>query len=231
MPGLSHQQKRQILVSQPLLSKLSESEIDTILTFSRIEYFPAGERIFEKDASGTNMMLVLRGSVKVSSMSLAGKEIVLNVINAGDILGEIAALDGGSRSGDAFAMTDCELLVLNRREVMPLLEKHPEICLRLIMKLCERLRRTSAQVEDLLFRHAGGRIAKALLDLSRHSGDPHVEERVLELHLSQSELGNMAGITRESVNKQLKQWRRAGILKLAKESIIIVDPEALEREV
>ena len=132
-------------------------------------------------------MIVLRGRVRISSISLAGKEIVLNIINAGEIVGEIATLDGGERSGDAVAMSDCELLVLNRRDFMPFLENHADICLMLIKILCQRLRHTSEQVEDLSFRHLEGRIAKALLQLSQRTGRPEVEGRLLELHPSQSD--------------------------------------------
>ena len=229
MIGPTYQEKRQIFERNFLLGKLSPSEIDALLRYSRVERYPAGEEIFAKGAPGNSMMIVLRGSVQIGSISLTGKEIVLNIISAGQIVGEIATLDGGERSGDAVAMSDCELLVLNRRDFMPFLENRADICLMLIKILCERLRRTSEQVEDLLFRHVEGRIAKALLQLSERSGRPDVDGRVLELHMSQSELGNIVGSTRESVNKQLMAWQRAGFVHLAKESIVILDAAALER--
>lgn len=225
----TYQEKRQIFVRHPVLGKLSEEEIDALLRYSRVEHYLAGQEIFAKGAPGNSMMLVLRGSVRISSISLAGKEIVLNIINPGEPVGEIAALDGGPRSGDAVAMSDCELLVLNRRDFMPFLEKHADICLMLIRILCKRLRRTSEQVEDLLFRHVEGRIAKALLQLSERSGRPDVDERILELHLSQSQIGNIAACTRESVSKQLTAWQRAGFIDLAKESIVIRDFAAIEQ--
>ncbi len=229
MPGPSHQEKRRIIAEHPLLGKLTETEIETLLRFSHVECYPAGEQIIAKDSPGNSMMLVLRGSIKVCSTSLNAKEIVLNVIDAGEIVGEMALLDGGPRSCDVVARSACELLVLNRRDFMPLLEKHADMCLMLITILCERLRHTSEQVEDISFRHAEGRIAKVLLQLSARFGRREVEERVFELHLSQSELGNMAGITRESVNKTLRSWERAGYVKLAKESIDILSPAALEQ--
>jgi CRP/FNR family transcriptional regulator, cyclic AMP receptor protein len=229
MTSLTHQEKRQIFERNFLLRRLNEKEIDTLLKYSRVEYYPVGHEIFAKGSPGDSMMLVLRGSVRISSISLTGKEIVLNIINAGEIVGEIATLDGGERSGDAVAMSDCELLVLNRRDFMPFLENHADICLMLIKILCQRLRRTSEQVEDLLFRHLEGRIAKALLQLSARSGRSEVEGHVLELHLSQSELGNIVGSSRESVNKQLQAWYRAGFIDLAKGSIVIRDAAAIEQ--
>jgi CRP-like cAMP-binding protein len=229
MVSVTYQEKRQIFERNLLLRKLSENEIDALLKYSRVEHYPVGQEIFAKGSPGDSMMLVMRGSVKISSISLAGKEIVLNIIKAGEIVGEIAVLDGGERSGDAVAMEDCELLVLNRRDFMPFLENHADICLLLIKILCKRLRRTSEQVEDLLFRHLEGRIAKALLQLSEQAGRPEVEGRMLELHLSQSELGNIVGSSRESVNKQLQAWHRAGFIDLAKGSILIRNPAAIER--
>lgn len=227
MAGLTHQEKRRIFEQNFLLGKLSGQEIEALLTYSRVERYPAGEEIFSKGSPPNTMMLVLQGSVRISSISLTGKEIVLNIINAGDIVGEIGMLDGGGRSGDAIAKTDCELLVLNRRDFMPLLDHHADMCLMLIRILCQRLRQTSEQVEDLLFRHLEGRIAKALLQISERSGRPDVEGRLLELHLSQSELGNMVGSSRESVNKQLQAWQRAGLIDIAKGTIVIRDAVAL----
>lgn len=229
MVGPTYQEKRLIFSQQPLLGKFSESEIDTLLKYSRVECYPQGEEILAKDSPANCMMLVLRGRVRVSSISVAGREIVLNIINPGGIVGEIGMLDGGVRSGDAVAMDDCELLVLNRRDFMPLLERHADICLMLIKILCEKLRRTSEQVEDLVFRDVEQRIAKALLQLCHRFGRADDASSSRELHLSQSELAHIIGITRESVNKQLKIWQRAGFIDLAKESIIIRNAAALEQ--
>jgi CRP/FNR family transcriptional regulator, cyclic AMP receptor protein len=223
MTGSTYEEKRQIFERNFLLGKLSPSEIDALLTYSRVERYPAGEEIFAKGSPGNSLMVVLRGRVRISSISLAGKEIVLNIIDAGEIVGEIATLDGGERSGDAVAIDDCELLVLNRRDFMPFLENRADICLMLIRILCQRLRHTSEQVEDVLFRHLEARIAKALLQYAVRDG------RLLVLHMSQSELANIVGSSRESVNKQLQAWHRAGFIDLAKGSIVIRDAAAIER--
>ena len=229
MLGPTYQEKRQIFERHFLLGKLGNDEIDALVTYSRVERYPAGEEIYPKGSLGQSMMAVLRGSAKMSSVSPEGKEIVLNIISAGQIFGEIALLDGGERSADAIAMTDCELLVLNRRDFMPVLENHADICLMLIRILCQRLRRTSEQVEDVLFRHLEARIAKALLNLAEHPGRPDIHGSALELHLSQSELGNIVGSSRESVNKQLQIWHKAGLIELAKGSIVIRNARAIEQ--
>jgi CRP-like cAMP-binding protein len=227
MPVASHEEKRKLFERHFLLGRLSGSEIDALLTYARVQRYRAGQEIFAKGSPGDSMMAVLRGHVKISSPSPDGKEIVLNIINEGEIFGEIALLDGKERTADAVAMTDCELLVLSRRDFLPFLERHVEICIALLGVLCERLRRTSEQVEDVLFRHLESRLAKALLWLARDGG--HDAARVMELKLSQREIGNIVGGTRESINKHLQAWRKSGIIAVDKGSIRIKDVDALER--
>ena len=228
MTGPTHEEKRQILEQDFLLGKLSRNEIDTLLAYSRVERYPAGEEIFAKGSPGQSMMVVLRGTAKMSSMSPDGKEIVLNIMHPGEIFGEIAILDGKERSADAVAMTDCDVLVVNRRDFLPMLEKHADMCMILLISLCQRLRQTSEQVEDILFRHLEARIAKALLHLAETTGLGRIQGLSVDLHISQRELANIAGGSRESVNKHLQTWQRAGLIDLSKGSILIRDLAAIE---
>jgi CRP/FNR family transcriptional regulator, cyclic AMP receptor protein len=229
MTGPTHDEKRQILEQDFLLGKLSHSEIDTLLAYSRVERYPAGEEIYAKGSPGQSMFVVLRGTAKMSSVSLDGKEIVLNIMHPGEIFGEIAILDGKERSADAVAMTDCDVLVVNRRDFLPMLEKHADMCMILLVTLCQRLRQTSEQVEDILFRHLEARIAKALLHLAEVAGLGRIQGSSVDLHISQRELANIAGGSRESVNKHLQNWQRAGLIDLSKGSILIRDIAAIER--
>src|SRR5206468_9851350 len=135
-------------------------------------HYPAGSEIYAKGSPGNSILAVVRGTAKMSSVSDEGKEIVFNIMHPGEIFGEIALLDGEERSADAIAMTDCELLVLRRRDFMPLLENRADICLILLRILCQRVRQTSEQVEDVLFRHLESRIAQASLHLAERA-DPH----------------------------------------------------------
>jgi CRP-like cAMP-binding protein len=201
-----------------------------LISYSRLERYPSGREIFAKGSPGQSLVAVLRGSIKISSLSNEGKEIVFNIINAGEIFGEIAVLDGEERSADATAMTDCELLVLNRRDFLHLLENRADLCMILLRILCQRLRQTSEQVEDVMFRHLESRLAKRLLHLAESAGLHGLQESTsVELHVSQRELGNMAGGSRESVNKILQSWHRQGLIDLGKASVFIRDIEALRR--
>jgi len=226
MTGPTQEEKRQIFERHFLLGKLSRDEIDTLLHYARVERYHAGDEIFAKGSPGQSMMAVLRGALKMRAISPEGKEIVFNIMNPGDCFGEIALLDGEERSADAIAMSDCELLVLNRRDFMPILEKRADICMILLRTLCQRLRQTSEQVEDVLFRHLESRVAKALLHLAGLHG---VQSLAVDLHLSQRELGSIAGGSRESVNKILQSWHKAGWIDLGKGTIVIRDLAAIER--
>jgi CRP/FNR family transcriptional regulator, cyclic AMP receptor protein len=222
----TYQEKRRLFEQHFLLGRLSRVEIDALLSYSRVDRYSGGREIFAKGSPGQSMMAVLRGSVKISSLSPDGKEIVFNNVHPGEVFGEIAMLDGEERTAIATAMEDCELLVLNRRDFMPLLEKHADICMILLRILCQRLRQTSEQVEDVLFRHLEARIAKTLVHLAHSTNrkDPPID-----LHMTQRDLANNVGGSRESVNKHLQCLHRAGVIDLAKGSIVIRDLVALER--
>src|SRR5690242_2586946 len=229
MAAPMHEQKRDLFQHHFLLGKLEPGEIDTLATRARVASYRAGQEIFAKGSPGRTMIAVLQGEVKIVSLSPTGKEVVLNVIHAGEVFGEIAVIDGKERSAGASATTDCDLLIIDRRDVLPIFERHPEICMMLMQVLCQRLRRTSEQVEDILFRSLEARVAKALLQLMEDA--KHVEPRAPEvvLHLSQNDLAVIAGGRRESVNKLLQAWQREGWIALGRSSIVIRDAAALER--
>jgi CRP/FNR family transcriptional regulator, cyclic AMP receptor protein len=230
MVAPTYEEMRQILVRHFLLGKLSGNEIDTLLHYTRVERYPAGTEIFSKGSAGSSMMIVLRGTVKMS-IADRGREVVFNVMYPDDVFGEMALLDDEARSTDAVAMTDCELLVLDRRNFMPILQKRADICLNLLRVLSQRLRQTTEQVEDLLFRTAGSRIAKALLRLAESANLHGVpgSGSLVELHLSQRDVASFAGGSLQSVNTQLQTWHREGVIELSKGAILIRDIAAIRR--
>src|SRR5215469_4922902 len=227
MPGLSREEARALFASTGLFRALGESEIDGLLAYARVVRYRAGSEIFAKGAPGTSLMAVLDGTVRVSVVSENGREIVFNLIQAGEILGEIALLDGGERSADAIAMTECELLVLNRRDFLPFLERRADVCIKVIELLCQRLRQTSGQVEELSFWQLDGRLAKALLRLAQDRAHPDAASGPVRLRITQRELGSIVGGSREHVNKQLQAWQKAGFIELGKGEIVVRDRDAL----
>ena len=220
---------RQVLRRSRLFERLGDSEIDAILAHATVARQAEGDQIFAKGDPGNSMMAVLKGRVVISAPSPDGRQVVLTVMREGDLLGEIALLDGNQRTADATAAVDCELLVVPRRSLLALLERRPDLCIDLLILLCERLRRTNEQVEDLAFLDLEARIAKVLVRLIEESGgDDHSSTKPVGVKISQRALGELVGGSRESVNKHLQDWKRSGIIAIEKGAIVIRDLPALE---
>lgn len=222
--------KPTLLARHWLLEHLSRDELDKLARYTISRRFKHKEIIFHKGDPGQSMLVVVAGRVRISSHSANGKEVVLNIINPGGIVGEIALLDGEARTADAIAVGEVELLELARRDFLPFLEHHSGVCIKLLAMLCQRLRKTSDQVEDFIFLDQPARLAKTLLRLAECNGSETggSDKSCVDLKLSQSELGAYAGLRREAVNRQLHQWSDEGIVSLDRGKIWIEQPDALE---
>ena len=219
--------QRQVLRRSSLFARLGDSEIDAILAHASVTRHAEGDQIFAKGDPGNSMMAVLKGRVLITAPSQDGRQVVLTAMRDGDVFGEIALLDGKERTADATAATDCELLIVPRRSLLSLLERRPDLCIELLIVLCERLRRTNEQVEDLAFLDLEARIAKVLVRLADESGSGQSPARPVGVRISQRALGELVGGSRESVNKHLQDWKRSGIIAVEKGSIVIHDIDAL----
>ena len=218
---------RQIMSRHNLFSALSASELDQLLIHARLETYRARQEIFHKGSPGLGMLAVLKGNVRISSIGPDGDQVILNLINEGEVFGEIALLDGKERTADASAATDCELLLIDRRDFVPLLRANPDLAARLLSVLCNRLRRTTEQVEDMIFLDAETRLAKTLLRLGEQNRERNKPPGRMIVPISQRALGTMIGLSRESINKQLAAWHREGIIKIEEGGIVILDEIAL----
>jgi CRP/FNR family cyclic AMP-dependent transcriptional regulator len=215
---------REILRGSTLFARLSDAETDTVLARARVAKYSAGCQITAKGDPGESMMAVLKGRVSIGLPSPDGRQAVLSVLHSGDVFGEIALLDGKERSADAIALTKCEILVVPRRSMWLLLEHRMDLCIDLMLILCDRLRHTNQQVEDLAFLDFPARMAKVLLRLLRDSDRDHEH---LAVRISQRALGELAGGSRESVNKHLNLWRESGVISVEKGAIVIQNIAAL----
>jgi CRP-like cAMP-binding protein len=212
---------RKLLESCALFSTLSEKARREISAIAHLRGFDAGEPICRLDDEGDSMMTVVVGTVRITLPTVKGKEIILADLRAGEMFGEIALLDGKPRSANATALTNCELMVLERRDVLPFLERNPAACMKLMALLCARIRRSDERMADIAFFDLPARLAKTLL------GYPAQGHGAAKLSLSQRELAEMSGGTRENVNRCLRDWQRRGILELKDRWTIILKPEAL----
>lgn len=213
--------RREVLRRSRLFASLGDGELNSILAHAMVRRYEEGDEIFAKGDPGNSMMAVLRGRITITVPSADGRQVVLSTMREGDVFGEIALLDGKERTADATAAADCELLVVPRQSLLSLLDRHPGLFMDFLIVLCERLRRTNEQVEDLAFLDLGARLAKALLRLE-NDNDP-----AAGLKISQRALGEIVGSSRESVNKHLQDWKRSGIIAIERGSIVIRDREAL----
>jgi CRP/FNR family transcriptional regulator, cyclic AMP receptor protein len=223
IPHFRDVDKRALLKDHYLFSNLSSGQIDRLAACIVGKSVPRGTNICAKGDPGSSLFVICQGTVKISVPSADGHDAVVNLIGKGEVFGEIALLDGLPRTADVVAITDCELFVIERRDFLPLVKEEPEIALKLIKILCARLRQTTEQAENLMFLHLPGRLARALLRLS--DGD----ERERKVAVTQKDLGNIIGMSRESTNRQLRIWEEQGWVRLERGGIVILSAKALER--
>jgi CRP/FNR family transcriptional regulator, cyclic AMP receptor protein len=219
--------KRAALLASPLFAAMRAEELDQILRFASERRVRRGQMIFQRGDNGSSMVVVLRGRIRISSVSSDGKEVTLNVINPGEITGELALLDGKPRSADGTAIEDTLLLVVERRNFVPFLAQNQDLTLRLLSVLCERVRRTSMALEEIALFDLPGRLARVLLKLADDYGRLTPDGTRIDLKLSQRDLSNLVAASRESVNKLLRTWRDSGFVELEQGFIILRRPAEL----
>jgi len=208
--------KRKFLSAHPFFKGLKPELIDQVGSHAITRVVKAGTVIYGKGDPGDSLFAVITGIVQISVPSVEGKDTVFAQLASGEIVGEIALLDGRPRSADVAAVTDCELMVINRRDFVPLIHDHPELAFRLIDILCEKLRRTNDQVERVTFLDLPTRLAKVLLQLVQSSAEGR------KISLTQRAIGQMIGMSRESTNKQLRNWEERNWVRLERRSIVVV---------
>ena len=224
--------KRDALLASPFFQQMRNEELDEVIGFAVERRVPRGTLIFSKGEDGSSLMAVLAGRIRISAVSADGKEVTLNVIGPGEIFGEIALLDGKPRSADATAVEDTVLIVVERKQFLPFLLKNETLVERLLVVLCDRLRRTSSVLEEIALFDLPSRLARLLVKLSHDYGRPAVGGGTrIDLKLSQRDLATLVASSRETVNKQLRGWREAGVVDQAAGYLVVRDAAALERMV
>lgn len=219
----------QLSLQGTLFASLGDDEINAIVGLAQTVHYPARKVIFREGEPGDHLLIVLSGRVKVSLTSPEGKEAILSLMGPGEALGEVALLDGEARSATVTAMEDCTCLVLWRRDFLPLLSKYPNLAMKLLEAMAKRLRSTSDLVGSLSFLHLPARLARILINLGQHYGRVTSDGIQINLKLSQEELGNLAGVSRESVNRQLRAWEEEGVIDLGHGTLVLKQSDVLFR--
>jgi CRP/FNR family transcriptional regulator, cyclic AMP receptor protein len=208
-----------LLKANPFFADLGAEAVEAIATLCVTRYLVAEETLFFKGDEGDALYAVRRGRIRIATGTEAGRRLTLNLLGPGDVFGEVALLDGRPRTADAIAAERTELFMVYRRDFLDLLERRPKVAVRIIELLCERIRWMSDRMEESVLMPLPARLAQRLLALSDDYGT--------ELHVSQEELAVFVGATRESVNRQLQNWRRQGFVELGRNRIRVLDRSRL----
>lgn len=220
---------RMMLQGSPLFRGLAPATLDRIAVLAVQRGYRRGEIVFSAGDTGDVLFGVVSGRIRISTGSPDGREIFLNIMEPGDTFGEIALLDGGPRTATATAMEASELVSLRREPLFGLLEKEPKAALELLRLCGERLRWTSGLLEDAALLDAPARLAKRLLSLSELHGE--VVDGGRKVRISQEELANFLGASRQAVNEQLQEWKARGWLTLGRGTVTVCDAAGLKRAI
>jgi CRP/FNR family transcriptional regulator, cyclic AMP receptor protein len=189
-----------------------------------------GETLFREGEPGDRLFVIVEGKIKLGASSSDGRETLLAVLGPGEMFGELSLFDPGQRTSTATALTSALLMGLGHDDLMPWLRGRPEVARSLLRALAQRLRRTNEAMADLVFSDVPGRVAKALLDLAAKFGTRQDDGSMLVTHdLTQEELAQLVGASRETVNKALADFQNRGWLRLEQRSVLLMDLERLDR--
>lgn len=210
-----------------MLGELPDGALDDLVRRGRLVRYAKGDAIYQRGDAGDSLMIILAGRVKISNVSTSAREIVLNFLGEGDLNGELGALDARERSADATALEPTEALIIYRRDLLPVLEQHPKAMLAILTTLSGKLRLMSAMVEHSLLQMAG-KAANGLLRLAVQHGRKVPDGILVDLRLSQRDLGNYVGLSRENTSRELGRLRDEGFIRIEGAQIVILDPDGLQ---
>ena len=214
-----------ILERTQLFRGLAAATIQQIASLSIRRSYSRGAVLFAQGDPGDALYGVVTGKVRISASSSDGREMFLNIMEPGDVFGEIALLDGHHRTATASATVPSELIIITRDHFLGLLKREPTVVTHVIQLLCNRIRWTSGLAEESALLDVPQRLAQRLLSLINLHG--HKTSTGVELKISQEELARFLGLSRQAVNQRLQAWKAQGCLILGRGKIVIADEQAL----
>ncbi len=223
------EQAASLLAVTPLFANLDRAELLALGADARRRVYGKGEYICRQGDPGESLFVLMDGRVKVVVVSEEGTEMILATLQPPDVFGELAVIDGGSRSASIQALEPTTLLTLTRATLLDLLSKQPAVSEVLLRSLGGLVRRMIEQAGDLVFLDLHGRVAKLLLRLVENLGADRGEQPCLDVRMTQSDLAAMVGGSRQSVNQILHHFERRGYLRLEGQKLIVRDLDALRR--
>lgn len=219
--------REQLLRGHYLFRTLDADLLRNVARLTRVLHLATGQVLFHKGDEGDALFGVIEGAIRIYVASAEGRELTLALLEAGDVFGEIALLDGLPRTASASAAAPTTLISIPRAPFVELFERERRLPPHIIEVLCERLRAVNEDLSDVVFLDLRARLAKKLLALGVAHGRHTAEGIRIELRMSQSELAQMLGVTREAVNKQLHALTREGLVRQERGQILLLDRERL----
>ena len=212
----------------PFFANLNQSEITALSRKLVSRHFGPNQIIFHLGDPGGLLYIILGGKVKISHSTIDGQEAVLAILGAGDFFGELALLDDSPRSASAVAIEETETLTLHRHEFLNFLDNNPAFARHVLNVLAKRIRHLNSQISDIFFLDLPARLARTLLLLADQHGHETTDGVTIDLSLTQTDMAEMTGATRVSVNKAIGRFRRANWVRVDGREVTIVDRTALE---
>ncbi len=218
-----------VLSASPLFAALDAEGARALRETLVEKHVLKGQILFEEGEPGDRLYVILDGKVKLGHSSPDGRESLMAVLGPGEMFGELSLFDPGKRAATATALTDASVLELSNEQLMPWLAGRPEVAAALLQALARRIRRTNEAMADLVFSDVPGRVAKALMDLGEKFGSVTPEGLLVTHDMTQEEIAQLVGASRETVNKALADFTQRGWVRLESRQVVILDVERLRR--
>ena len=218
-----------VVRSAPLFSALNDEQAESLRGSMTPVKVNKGQTLFKEGDPGDRLFVVLEGKLKLGTASGDGRENLLSILGPGEMFGELSVFDPGPRTSTATAVTDTRLLALAHDQVIGWVTDHPQVSLQLLGRLAQRLRRTNEALADLVFSDVPGRVAKALIDLGTRFGVTKEDGLHVNHELTQEELAQLVGASRETVNKALADFAGRGWVRLEPRAVVVLDYDRLSK--
>lgn len=211
----------------PFFNNLSTEDTEHLVQRLVMRRFNTGQIIFHHGDPGGLLYIITRGKVKITHSTPDGQEAMLAIFGSGDFFGELALLDESPRSATVEAIEPTETLTLHREDFIRFLSDNPNFALHVLHTLAQHIRRLNNQISDIFFLDLPARLARQLLQLAEQHGKKTEQGILIELSLTQTDLAEMTGATRVSINKALGRFRRSNWVKVSGRKFTITDTDAL----
>ena len=222
--------KIELLQSVALFWDLSEEELGYISEKMIARHYESGKFIFLEDSEGEQCFFVVQGSVKVTRLSKDGREVILAMLNEGEFFGEMALLDGESRSANVIALEETEVLTLNREDFLVVLHDYPQIAIQLLKEMADRLRKSDRQIASLSLSDAEKRIALCIIRFADEQGIIKRGQVSIPKIPIQQDIANMAGTSRETVSRAINLLEKEHYIKRQGRELLILDYKQFIKE-